>query len=216
MKSTPALLSTAYFPCIEYMAFLTAHSGICIEIHETWSRQTYRNRCSIMTANGILDLSVPVTKPFGNHTLTSQVVISNSLPWQKQHLRSIESAYQNAPFFIYYFPEFEFVFNQKHDNLLQLNQTILNQLLRILKLQTQISFSETFEKSFDSQMDFRQLLSPKNKTQWKPENFTHIPYYQTFADRHGFVENLSILDLIFNEGPQAREYLINTAARLFQ
>jgi hypothetical protein len=216
MKSKPVLLGTAYFPCIEYMALMAVNSSINIEIHETWPRQTFRNRCCIMTANGILDLSVPVSKPFGNHTLTSQVIISNPLSWQKQHLRSIESAYQNAPYFIYYFPEFEFVFTQKHESLLQLNQAILKQLIRILKLPTEILFSETFEKPADSLQDFRQLLSPKNKVQWKPENFIHTPYYQTFADRHGFVGNLSIIDLLFNEGPHSKDYLIDTAERLFQ
>lgn len=210
------IFSTAYFPPIEYMALMSCCQNATIEQHETWLRQTYRNRCRIMTANGLLDLSIPVNKPDGNHTLSSHIEISYQTQWQKQHQRSIISAYQNAPYFIYYFPELEFVFNQEHHKLFDLNNAILKKLFSLLKLRTNLNFTQSFEKQCQAGKDFRYLISPKNKGSWPPETYQPIQYYQTFSDRHGFVPGLSILDLLFNEGPQTLGYLTDTGKRLLK
>jgi len=217
MNTTDNLIfGTAYFPPIEYMALMACCKNAIIEQHETWLRQTYRNRCRIMTANGLLDLSIPVNKTDGNHTLSSHIGISYQTQWQKQHLRSITSAYHNAPFFIYYFPEIEFVFNQEHKSLFDLNNAILKKLFSLLKIKTDLSFTQSFEKQYQEGIDFRYLISPKNKSPWPPKSYQAVSYYQTFSDRHGFVPGLSILDLLFNEGPQTTDYLMDAGTRLIK
>lgn len=154
-----------------------------------------------MTANGIQTLTVPVIKVNGNHTLTKDVEISYRESWQQVHLRCLESAYRKSAYFDYYFPYFEKIYKQKFNTLIELNDYCLKVILKLIKMNKDYSYTEDFEKIIDGN-DHRISLS-KNGTNKKEMN----PYYQVFADRHGFISNLSVVDLLFNEGPSSVNYL---------
>lgn len=195
------LFPTAYFPSIAYMARLVATDEPRIELFETFHKQTLRNRCTVMTANGLQTLIVPVVKTDGNHTMTKDMGISYAEPWQQVHSRCLISAYKKSAYFDHYYPQMEFIFNKKFDTLIELNTTILNTLLKMLNQPKTIAFSTDYER--ETENDSRTILSDKHST--IGDNLPH--YYQVFADKHGFVPNLSILDLLFNEGPESAAYL---------
>jgi hypothetical protein len=196
------LFSTAYLAPVEYYGHLAICENPIIEAHENYIKQTYRNRCVIANANNIQNLIVPVHK-FSNHTLISDIKIDNSPDWQKNHWRSILSAYGSAPFFIYYDYILEPFFQKKYTFLLDLNLELQEEILKLLKFDTKPRLTESFIHNPDAVPDFRSSISPKKKTEL---NFPS--YYQVFSDRHGFLPNLSIIDLIFNIGPEARDYLL--------
>ena len=149
-----------------------------------------------MTANGIQTLTIPVIKANGNHTLTKDIEISYKESWQQTHLRCLESAYRKSAYFDYYFPYFEKIYKQKFNTLIELNEYCLKTILKILKVKKDFSYTTDFEK-ITNENDYRISLSKgTNKIEIKP-------YYQVFADRHGFIPNLSIVDLLFNEGPNS-------------
>ena len=154
-----------------------------------------------MTANGIQTLTVPVIKVNGNHTLTKDIEVSYKESWQQVHLRCLESAYRKSAYFDYYFPYFEKIYKQKFSTLTELNDYCLKVILKLIKVKKDFSYTEDFEKIINEN-DFRICLSKNevNKKEMKP-------YYQVFADRHGFISNLSVVDLLFNEGPSTINYL---------
>ena len=184
----------AYLPSIEYVSLFLKTEDVSIELYETYQKQSCRTRCNVMTANGIQTLTIPVIKTNGNHTLTKDIEISYKEAWQQIHLRCLESAYRKSAYFDYYFPYFEKIYKQKFNTLIELNDYCLKTILKLLKVKKEYSYTEDFEKIVDDK-DFRISLSKNNYN-----NFEMKPYYQVFADRHGFVSNLSIVDLLFNEG----------------
>lgn len=196
-----ALFSTAYFPCISYMAQLIEDPSPRIEIYDTYHKQTYRNRCRVMTANGVESLSVPVVKVNGNHTMTKDVAISHVEPWQHIHSRCLESAYKAAPYFDHYYDFLKAVFEHPFDKLIDLNDAALKAVLKMLKIQKDIVHSTDYEKNTEN--DLREKFSPKAIP--NPSRFPN--YYQVFSTKHPFAPDLSILDLIFNEGPNSLIYL---------
>lgn len=198
-----AIFPTSYFPPISYMAALLREENPLIEIYETYPKQTFRNRCTTMTANGVQSLSIPVSKPFGNHTKTADIVISYQTPWQQIHKRTLFSAYKASPYFDHYFSRFEAIFDKKTINLVELNNEILSELFKILKVKKTIVLTNDYMKSSDEIIDYRTVFNPK-----KDFVATDFPtYYQVFCEKHPFAPDLSILDLIFNEGPLASAYL---------
>ena len=188
------IFPTAYLPSIEYVSLFLKTDDVSIELYETYQKQSCRTRCNVMTANGIQTLTIPVIKKNGNHTLTKDIEISYKEAWQQIHLRCLESAYRKSAYFDYYFPYFEKIYKQKFNTLIELNDYCLKTILKLLKVKKEYSYTEDFEKIVDDK-DFRISLSKNNYN-----NFEMKPYYQVFADRHGFVSNLSIVDLLFNEG----------------
>lgn len=195
------LLSTAYFAPISYFAHLLKDEDIIIDIHEHYIKQTYRNRCRISAANGPLFLSVPVSKGGLPKIATKDVTIDYSLPWQKIHWRSIESAYNNSPFFLYYRDPLEQCLFLKHKFLIDLNNNILEILSKQLLLDNKIRFSEKYVEAGIDKNDLRNSISPKIKSD------KELPFYQqVFSDKYGFISNLSIIDLLFNLGPDSKEY----------
>ena len=188
------IFPTAYLPSIEYISLFLKTDDVSIELYETYQKQSCRTRCNVMTANGIQTLTIPVIKTNGNHTLTKDIEISYKEAWQQIHLRCLESAYRKSAYFDYYFPYFEKIYKQKFNTLIELNDYCLKTILKLLKVKKEYSYTEDFEKIVDDR-DFRISLSKNNYN-----NFEMKPYYQVFADRHGFVSNLSIVDLLFNEG----------------
>ncbi len=172
-----------------------------IELFETYQKQSCRTRCNVMTANGLQTLTVPIVKTNGNHTLTKDIAISYKEPWQQIHQRCLESAYRKTPYFEYYFPYLEKAFSTKFDTLIELNEFCLKFILKVLKINKEIVYTEDFLPIQDAN-DYRISLS-----KWSPEATDYPKYYQVFSDRQPFISNLSVIDLIFNEGPGADKYL---------
>ena len=190
------IFPTAYLPSIEYISLFLKTEDASIELFETYQKQSCRTRTNVMTANGVQTLTIPVIKTNGNHTLTKDIEISYKESWQQIHLRCLESAYRKSAYFDYYFPYFEKIYKQKFNTLVELNDFCLKTILKIMKVKKDYSFTTDFERISDEN-DYRISLSKgTNKIEMKP-------YYQVFADRHGFIPNLSIVDLLFNEGPNS-------------
>lgn len=176
---------------------------VIIEGHENFIKQTYRNRCRILGPNGTLDLSVPLIKNSGQKTPIQEVLIDNSQNWQALHLRSLESAYRSAPFYEYYFPYIEEFFTQPQTELFNLNQRIIHMLVKLLRVSSSLIVSKEYLEDLGGRRDLRSLIHPK-KESWN-ENW--LMYNQVFEGKFGFTPDLTILDLIFNLGPDAKIYL---------
>lgn len=205
---TPLLLSTAYFPPLTYFVYLMRYDKVFVDIYETYPKQTWRNRCRIFSGNGPIDLTVPVEKPYGNHTKTYQVIISSHTRWQKIHWRSIESAYRNSPFFLFYRDMVKsLIFENSYSILYELNDHILKTFCNELEIKKELKFTEKFIQESPAFADLRFAISPKGKDRKKLNHLSFTPYYQVFSDRFGFQSDLSILDLLFNLGPDAKSYL---------
>ena len=206
------LLSTAYFPPVSWMAALLAFEKIEIETAETYHKQTYRNRCHIAAASGMLRLTVPVIKVDGNHTRTGNILLDKSQPWQLNHWRTIETAYSKTPYFLYYRDAIQPLFSSRIDLLIDLNHEIVLTLSKLLKFRTpDIAFTQEFitESTYP---DFRNSIHPKSGI----INTTEFPrYMQAFEERTGFLPDLSVVDLIFNTGPDAPAYLHKISTLIF-
>lgn len=205
MTSAAPLLSTAYLPSIHYMSCLAAHERVVIEQYETFPKQTFRNRAEIATGNGVLMLNVPVSKPDGNHTRTGDIIISYHEPWNKRHWRAIESAYNAAPYFLYYRDGLERIIMAKYDRLVDLNDDLLQYLLSKLKITCHTEYSQDYLPANGEPMDLRYSLSSKRQNESVMASLP--PYSQVFDSRYGFKPNLSVIDLLFNLGPEAHTYL---------
>ncbi len=207
------LLPVAYLAPVSYYASLINCNDVIIEKKETYLKQTIRNRCCIMTANGTLNLTVPVSKPNGNHSRTEDIEIFNNEKWYLMHWRAIESAYSASPYFLYYKDEFEDYYKGNYENLLDFNLKLMKHVMRIIGLSTVVKESETFIKPGE--------LSDKNIVDMrytgkdiKPDNIYFPPYTQVFSDRYGFAKDLSIIDLLFNLGPESLNYLERLMLRM--
>lgn len=197
------IFPTSYLPDIQYIALFLNSEAPKIELFETYQKQSCRTRCNVMTANGLQSLTVPIVKTNGNHTMTKDIEISYREPWQQIHQRCLEAAYRKTPYFDYYFPYLEKAFTMRFDRLIDLNEFCLKFILKVLKINKEIVYTEDFEPITEAG-DYRVSLS-----KWSPEATDFPKYYQVFSDRQAFVSNLSVVDLIFNEGPEANTYLKN-------
>jgi len=201
------ILSTAYFGNIQYFTKLILYKNIFIEKYENYSKQSYRNRFEILSANGILSLSIPIKKTNELKTPISQIQIDYTENWQKNHLKSVESAYKSSPFYEYYIDDFINFLTKKHDNLLEFNTQITKEIAKSIGFNLEIKFSNEFEIQNENFRDFRNSIHPKQKMQSVDNEFKIVKYYQVFENKHPFAQNLSILDLLFNEGPKTKEIL---------
>ena len=188
------LLSTAYMPTTYYLSQVINHDKVVLEKHEHFIKQSYRNRCEIATANGKLTLSIPLIKQ-ADKELISEKKISYAEGWQKQHWRAISSAYKNSPYFEFFEDEFKLFYENQYEFLFEYNTQLLQTILNILRIKKQIEFTQNFEGHPNNATDFRYLsdLTNSDATPMKP-------YYQVFADKSGFMPNLSCLDSLFNVG----------------
>jgi len=191
-------LSTAYFPNIYFFSKFLLSENIVIEAFEHYQRRTYRNRCEILSANGKINLQVPINKR--NTNAIKDVLVDYGTNWQKQHFKTLESAYQSSPFFEYIIDDFMFVFEKKEKYVFDLNLKIIETILNFLHLENNISFTKEYKESYEK--DFRNRIHPRNPI--IDNDFKNITYYQTFNNKFPFVSNLSILDLLFNEGNNAQ------------
>jgi hypothetical protein len=191
-----------YLPPLEFFVNACLADKIVIEACENFSKQTFRNRCSIYSANGTIDLSIYLEKCRRNHLPLKEVRISYTQPWNKIHWRAIVSAYSNSPYFMYYQFEFEKFYTREYKWLLDYNTQILALCLKTLGMKMEISFTEEYIHNYPNEPDFRNQYMPG-----KPPVINMMKYAQVFDYKAGFIPNLSIIDLLFNRGPEAEEYL---------
>ncbi len=196
------IFSAAYFPSIGYFSELINSETVIIEKYENYIKQTYRNRCEILSPGGKQTLSIPVVKKSGQKQLIKNVKIDYKNDWQSLHLKSLKTAYLSSPFFEFYIDAFFPFFEKKYTFLLDYNIEILQKLLSELEINKKLTFTEEYKTEY-SFPDFRNLIHPKKNY----SKFNFKKYTQVFFDRFDFVPNLSILDLLFNEGPSAVDFI---------
>lgn len=197
-SASTVLLPLAYLPPIGIYAHIVQHQIAQFEVFETYMKQSIRNRTTILTANGPLRLTIPVKKVKGNHTKTHEIIIDYSSSWHKMHWRAITSAYNKAPFFLYYKDELEAAFMHPCLKLADFNFKLLQLVNKLIKNKTSMCLTETFHKDYQDIPDLRYAYQLSSET---------AIYYQVFSDRFAFVPDLGILDLLFNEGPASAAYL---------
>jgi hypothetical protein len=208
------LIEAQFFPPIEYLARCVQSEGVIIEAHEHFQKGSYRNRCHIAGANGLQILSVPLrrNKDIKNDIedikndfrSIKNIKIAYDVDWQKQHWRTLQTAYGSAPFWDFYAPILERFFNQKFDYLLDYNVEILKTIFKLLKIEknVSISLSTSYEDFFTEGSDLRHTINPKINSVINPIN-----YSQLFNDRYAFIPHLSVLDLLFCCGNQSLSIL---------
>jgi len=205
------LLSSAYLAPVQYYTKLLAYQEVRIELFEHFLKQTYRNRTTILTANGPQDLTVPVTEGSNSKRIISDVAISYDHPWQKLHWKALKSAYNNAPFFEYYADAIApFFFEKRWRFLIDFNGEIQQVVLEELNLKFNPQGTESYTPAGEipfGTADFRYAIHPKTGRRVIDDNFFPVGYMQVFQEKFGFTPNLSILDLLFNEGPMAVDIL---------
>jgi hypothetical protein len=196
------LLSTAYLPNLDYFSAVLQNDLILIEAHENFQKQSYRNRCTILSANGKLDLSIPLVRT-ADKELIKNKKISYAENWQVRHWRGITSAYKNCPYFEYFEDEFTPFYTQQFEMLIDFNTELLKTILKILREKKEIRFTDTYN-STSSDLDLRELIHPKKA----PVKSAFASYNQCFSDKFPFVQNLSVIDLLFNQGLNTKNYLL--------
>lgn len=207
-NSNSVLLEAHYLPSVQYFTKLIKYPILILEAHENYQKGSYRNRCHIAGANGLMRLSIPLRKGKNKQLGILQTEISYDEPWISQHWHSIKSAYGNAPYFPYYQDELQDVFQQKPRFLFEWNKALVQLVIDLLQLPIEIRESDHYSTSVSDEIhDLRGHIHPKSHRQQVDHNFQAVPYPQLFEERHGFLPNLSILDLLFCTGPQAILYL---------
>lgn len=204
---TGILLSTAYFAPVRYFSKLISYPEIYIEQHENFVKQTYRNRTVILGANGPIPLIVPVEKGRDRKVTIKDLRIAYDEEWQRNHWRTIFSAYNSSPFFEYYADDIETFFRKKPVFLFDFNQQITETILELIEAEVNIKLTDDFEQIPENCLNFREQISPKLHLINPDPHFEVQPYTQVFSEKFGFVPDLSILDLLFNEGPSAHALL---------
>ena len=201
------IFSTAYFPPVQYFSQIVNSEKIIIEKYENYSKQSYRNRCEILSPNGKQTLSIPVIKKSGQKQLIKDVKIDYKTDWQSICLKSLKTAYLSSPFFEFYIDALMPFFEKRFTFLFDYNFEILQIILSELQIEKEIQFTEKYIKEYPFP-DFRNSIHPKKKFQTADTNFPTRKYTQVFFDKYEFIPNLSILDLLFNEGPNTESFLI--------
>ena len=205
------ILSTVYWGPVQYYTKLLSFSHIYVEQWETYPKQTFRNRCVIYGPNGAQPLMVPVEKGSFHKILTKDIKLSYDTTWIKNHLKSLEAAYRSSPFYEYYMDDIWQLYQKPYTFLLDLNWEILQLTLKWLKMEMiEVHWTKSFEIEGNFS-DFRMSIHPKAGKMADDTSFKPITYTQGFEQRFGFIPNLSILDLIFNTGPEARTIFINSS-----
>ena len=202
------LLQTTYFGPIQWYQKLYRYDQALIEQYDSYQKQTYRNRCVIATANGLQALTVPV-EGTGEKCLLHDIRISDHNQWRRVHWNALQSAYSESPFFDYYADDLHPFFEQKYDFLVDFNEAIRQKICELIDIQPSVSYSEEYTSSINPQTsditDYRDVINAKHP---QPDNtFEAKRYWQVFQHKHGFLPNLSILDLLFCMGPESVFYL---------
>ena len=192
---------TVYFGNLTYYRALALHKEVLIEAKEHFIKQTFRNRCEILTANGVQALSIPVYRRNGSKTSIDEVEISYDIDWRKDHWKAIESAYSSSSYFEHYGVEIRELIFQNESNLLKFNKTIQDRIFAWFDFDLSTAFSTDYSIQ---EKDFRTILNQNTNLESTSKN----KYIQVFSPSHTFVDNLSILDALFCLGPMARKLIV--------
>ncbi|AOC95426.1 WbqC-like protein family protein [Flavobacterium anhuiense] len=196
-----SLILPTYFPSISHFAVIAQSDSITFEMEDNFQKQTNRNRTYIYSPNGIQLLNIPVKHSKTAHQKTKDILIENEFDWQKQHFKSLEAAYRSSPFFEYFEDDIVPIFEKKHEFLMDLNFEVLDVVTKCLRMKLEFGKTTEYFHEVTDFADFRYLANGK-----KDAN-SFEKYTQVFDDKHGFINNLSVLDLLFNEGKFAMDYL---------
>lgn len=200
---TKILIHPAYFPSIAQFVAIANADEVIFETQDNYQKQTYRNRTYIAHSNGKLLLSIPVEHGISGHRQkTNEVIMANKFQWQNQHWKSLQIAYRTSPFFEFYEDDISVLFKDTSDNLLAHNLAIFEVLCDLIGIEISMSQTSEYNMNVDNVQDLRFLINAK-----KEYEFILTPYTQVLEFKHGFLPNLSILDLLFNEGPNTLSYL---------
>ena len=203
------LLHPSYFPSISQMAAMLQANSVAFEVEDNFQKQTNRNRTYIYSPNGIQILNIPVKHANKSHQKTKDILIENDFDWQKQHFKSLEAGYRSSPFFEFFEDDIRPFFEKKHTFLMDLNFETLALIEKCLRYPIPYTTTEEYFHDVSAEvMDCRILINGKKD----PNVFEMYP--QVFEEKHGFINNLSVLDLIFNEGKFAVDYLKNQTLTL--
>lgn len=203
-SSQTAYLSSAYLAPVAYYSKLLAYDTVCIEQHDHYIKQTYRNRCNIVGPGGILPLSIPTIRPETLKCPMKDIRISDHGNWRHLHWNAIESAYNNTPFFEYYKDDFLPFYQKKYTFLFDFNEQLRRLICELIDIEPNVQYTSTYQTVFtENEVDFREIIHPKKDFTREGPEFIATPYYQVFDARHGFLPNLSIIDLLFNMGPES-------------
>lgn len=205
-----SVLTTAYLPPVEYFYAIAHSDRVLIEVHEAYQKQSWRNRCRILATGGPEDLSIPVVKEERLSRPVRDIRIDYGEPWLQHHIRAFAAAYNHSAFYDYYADDLIPLLERKPVFLFDLNQSLLEKLMSLLDLSVPVTFTETFVKEYPF-FDGRERIQPKYKGEsLLAEYGSEQAYYQVFVNRApgtGFIPNLSILDLLSAEGPDAGAFL---------
>ncbi len=198
------IISTSYLPPIDYIKAIVSSETVMMEHHENFQKRSYRNRAVIQSANGLLNLTVPINKTMGIHTPIDKITIDHNSTWQHDHWIALKSAYNKSPYFDYYNYLIEPLYQKKWPTLMELNEGYLECILKILSIQKTIGKTVNYESFPKEFTDLRNLhLDHKlGKTYYKIP-----PYPQVFDFKNPFDGRVSIFDTLFNLGPQTMVYL---------
>jgi hypothetical protein len=209
-KGKQLLIELHYFPCIRYLVYLYVFKRVIIDPEDKYTKQTYRNRCRINGANKIENLIIPTRKALLASNKSRIIEIDHQQKWKNKHWRAIQSAYGKAPFFEYYGQEIQDVFNKTTASLFVFSQRLLTKCLEILEMDVTLEFdAENSDYDKNGVYDARNRITPKTESM-NDKIYAPEKYFQVFGNN--FVPNLSIIDLIFCEGPQASSILKNCCA----
>jgi hypothetical protein len=209
MYAPALLIEPHYWGNIAYYQTILKAGDVVFDLHGHYRKGSFRNRTQIMGPNGLLNLSVPLQKGKFQHTPMGKVRVSYAENWRKDHWMSLVSSYRRSAYFEYYEDDIRPFYEEEFEFLFQMNVAALEIVRRLLKLELKVGFSEKyFPESSWAGTDFRDHILPNSeKCLWK-DNLDRYP--QVFMDRMNFLPNLSILDLLFNLGPGAKEYLMRS------
>ena len=195
-------LTTAYLAPVEYYAHLMAAGEAWVEVHDHYMKQTYRNRCIIAGPNGRIDLTVPTVKPDTLKCATKDIRISDHGNWRHMHLYALESAYGHTPYYEFYRDDFVPFYERKWDYLVDFNEALQEMVCGLIGLEVKMSRTEEYLPEVEG-LDLRGVSHPKRDYACLDAIFQVVPYYQVFQERLGFLPNLSVVDLLFNLGPES-------------
>jgi hypothetical protein len=201
-------MSVAYLAPLHYYARMLSARNVYIEQHDNYLKQTYRNRCQIVTGNGVIPLSIPVDKGESVKCLSRDIRLSSHTDWQTLHWRSLVAAYNSSPFFEYYADDLLPFYEKKWDFLFDFNISIQSKIMELIDAEITIGFSDDYKTAFgEGELDLREGIHPKKMPESEDPAYRVVSYYQVFDQKFGFIPNMSIVDLLFNMGSESKEVL---------
>ena len=198
------VIHPTYFPNILFFSQILNQDKILFEVNDNYIKQSFRNRTSIYHANGILNLSIPVKYSSKKKQIFKEIEICNETDWQKKHLKSIKFAYRSSPYFEFYENQFEKIFTKKEKFLIDINLKSIALLFELIDRKLKYNFTEKYNQNYTGYVDSREI----SNFNFSDKSLSFKKYTQVFETKYGFKENLSMLDLLFNYGPNYYNFLI--------